>query len=71
MALNTQLIADDIKALAREMYNYSDKEQALEIYSQQLAVIIVNAILSAEVSAGIPVATNTGTGSTTANGNLI
>lgn len=74
MAVIKPTIQAAIRQLLTDMRSKNDETEALDYYSQELAGIIADAILSADVNPGIPVAT-TGTsvdqtGSTTGPGSL-
>jgi hypothetical protein len=75
MAVNQLLIENSIKQLLIDMRSKDDTTIAINYYSSQLAKIIKDAILSAQVQSGIPVATagtaTNQTGATTATGSLI
>lgn len=74
MAVIKDTIKQAIIDMQDQLKTQTDSDQAIQLSAELLATIIVNAILSADVQPGIPVATtgssSAQTGATTSTGSL-
>lgn len=70
MAIVEKTISDSILAFLNKNTIEEDLEKAKKAFADDLAKVVVDAIKSAEVKAGIPVSTTGGSGSTTGTGTL-
>jgi hypothetical protein len=74
MAVLQTLIKQQLIDMTNILKDETDSDAAIEKWSEELAQIITDAILSADVLAGIPVTTagsaTTQTGATTSSGSL-